>query len=61
MENYKILKTLNNSGHFVNDSEGIPMEWDTFDEAKKIADMFQSNTLHGYTYTVIHNNFNNDK
>ena len=58
--NYKILKTIGTSGHLVNDSEGIPMEWETYDEAKKIADLFQSNTVHGYTYIVIHPNTHNN-
>ena len=57
---YKVLKTKNNSGHFVNDSEGIPMEWDTYEKAKFIADLFQSNTVHGYTYIVVHPNGNLD-
>ena len=52
--NYRILKTKEGDGCFVNDSEGISMEWETYDQAKKIADLFQSNTVHGYTYIVIH-------
>lgn len=54
--NYKVLKTKNGSGHLVNDSEGIPMEWETYEKAKAVADLFQSNTVHGYTYIVIHPN-----
>lgn len=54
--NYRILKMLGASGHLVNDTEGIAVEWETYDEAKKIADLFQSNTAHGYTYIVIHPN-----
>ena len=57
---YKVLKTQNGSGHFVNDSEGIPMEWDTYEKAKAIADLFQANTVHGYTYIVVHPNGNLD-
>jgi tyrosine-protein phosphatase YwqE len=57
---FKVLKTLNGSGHLVNDSEGIPMEWDTYEQAKVIADLFQSNTVHGYTYIVVHPNGNLD-
>jgi tyrosine-protein phosphatase YwqE len=57
---FKVLKTLNGSGHLVNDSEGIPMEWDTYEQAKVVADLFQSNTVHGYTYIVVHPNGNLD-
>lgn len=57
---YKVLKTKNGSGHFVNDSEGIPVEWDSYEKAKVIADLFQSNTLHGYTYIVTHPNGSSD-
>jgi hypothetical protein len=53
---YRILKTKSGSGHLVNDSEGIPVEWETYEEAKVIADLFQSNTLHNYTYIVVHPN-----
>ena len=51
--NYRILKMQGTFGHLVNDTEGIAMEWETYDDAKKIADLFQSNTLHGYTYIII--------
>ena len=57
---FKVLKTLNGSGHLVNDSEGIPMEWDTYEQAKAVADLFQANTVHGYTYIVVHPNGNLD-
>jgi hypothetical protein len=57
---FKVLKNLNGSGHLVNDSEGIPMEWETYEQAKAIADLFQSNTVHGYTYIVVHPNGNLD-
>lgn len=59
---YKVLKTQNSSGHFVNDSEGIMIEWETYEEAKAfcqakaIAELFQANTIHGYTYIVVHPN-----
>ena len=57
---YKVLKTQNGSGHFVNDSEGIAMEWDTYEQAKSVAELFQANTAHGYTYIVVHPNGNLD-
>lgn len=57
---YKVLKTQNSSGHFVNDSEGIIIEWETYEEAKAIAELFQANTIHGYTYIVVHPNGNLD-
>jgi tyrosine-protein phosphatase YwqE len=53
---YKVLKTQNASGHFVNDSEGIVMEWDTYEQAKAVAELFQANTIHGYTYIIVHPN-----
>ena len=36
----------------VNDSEGIPMEFDTFESAEKIAKLFETNSLSGNKYTV---------
>ena len=36
----------------VNDSEGIPMEFETYDSAEKIAKLFESNSLMGNKYTV---------
>lgn len=36
----------------VNDSEGIPMEFDTFEQAEKIAKLFESNSLSGNKYCV---------
>lgn len=36
----------------VNDSEGIPMEFETFEQAEKIAILFESNSLLGNKYTV---------
>jgi hypothetical protein len=61
---YKILKSKNGKGHFINDSEGIPMEWDTLEEVQLVADLyekaqkitedFQSSNLRGYTYIVVY-------
>ena len=58
---YKVLKTLDKPDtikkyHLVNDSEGIAVEWDTYEGAKYIADLFQTNSINGYTYIVIHPN-----
>ncbi len=36
----------------VNDSEGIPMEFDTLEGAEKIAKLFETNSLTGNKYTV---------
>jgi hypothetical protein len=36
----------------VNDSEGIPMEFDTLESAEKIAKLFETNSLTGNKYTV---------
>jgi hypothetical protein len=36
----------------VNDSEGIAMEFETFDEAQKIASLFESNSTQGNKYYV---------
>ena len=52
-EKYKVLKTKNNYSCYVNDSEGIVMEWDTYEAAKKIAEMFECNSVGGYKYVVI--------
>lgn len=51
---YVILKQSPNSKHIVivNDSEGIPMEFDTHEEALKIAELFQANTTHNSTYEI---------
>ena len=55
---YVILKQSPDSKHvvLVNDPEGIPMEFDTYEAAEKIAELFQANTVHGYTYIVVHPN-----
>jgi hypothetical protein len=34
----------------VNDSEGIAMEFETFDDAQKIATLFESNSTQGNKY-----------
>ena len=51
---YVVLKYSNDNKHvvIVNDTEGIPMEWDTYEEAKQVADLFQANTTHNSTYEV---------
>jgi antirestriction protein len=51
---YMILKKSKDNKHviIVNDAEGIPMEWDTYKEAKKIAELFQANTTHNSTYEI---------
>ena len=36
----------------VNDSEGIAMEFETFDDAQKIASLFDSNSTQGNKYYV---------
>ena len=37
----------------VNDSEGIPMEWDSRQEAESTADLFQANSNHNCSYKVV--------
>jgi hypothetical protein len=37
----------------VNDSEGIPMEWDSRQEAESMAQLFQANSNHNCTYKVV--------
>lgn len=51
---YIILKNSPDKKHvvIVNDSEGIPMEFDTYEGAKKLADLFQANSTHNSTYEV---------
>jgi hypothetical protein len=58
MKKYKILKYQETQsgtivGHYVNDSEGIAVEWDSREEAERIAVLFQTNSVHGYIYKVI--------
>ena len=58
MKKYKILKYQESHsgtivGHYVNDSEGLPVEWDSKEEAQRIAELFQQNSTHGYFYKVI--------
>lgn len=36
----------------VNDSEGIAIEFDTFESAKKTAELFENNSLTGNKYIV---------
>lgn len=55
---FKILKYQETQsgtivGHYVNDSEGIAVEWDDREEAQRIAELFQTNSVHGYIYKVI--------
>jgi len=51
---YVILKHNPNNPHIiiVNDSEGIPMEWDDPNDAIKMAEIFQANSTHNCTYEV---------
>ena len=53
---YVIFKESNLIGKqvtiLVNDSEGIPMEFDTMESAQKIASLFESNSLTGNKYYV---------
>jgi hypothetical protein len=58
MKKYKILKYQETQsgtivGHYVNDSEGIAVEWNSREDAERIADLFQTNSVHGYIYKVI--------
>ena len=51
---YIILKKSQNIKHhiIVSDSEGIPIEWDNYDDAKYFAEIFQVNTTHNSIYKV---------
>jgi hypothetical protein len=53
---YVILKHANIQGIprtiIVNDSEGIPMEFESVDAATKLAELFQANTTSGNIYEV---------
>jgi len=53
---YVIFKHTNIQGTprtiIVNDSEGIPMEFDSLDYAQKLAELFQANTASGNVYEV---------
>jgi hypothetical protein len=57
MKKYKVLKYIesngNVAGHFVNDSEGIAMEWENFEDADKIAKLFEQNSQYGHIYKVV--------
>jgi hypothetical protein len=53
---YVIFKHTNIQGIprtiIVNDSEGIPMEFESVDAATKLAELFQANTTSGNIYEV---------
>lgn len=53
---FVVLKHTENNGEkktiIVNDSEGIPIEFVTFEEAEKVKELFQSNTTHNSIYEV---------
>ena len=55
---YVILKHTKIQGTprtiLVNDSEGIPMEFESADAALKLAEIFQANTASGNIYEVKH-------
>ena len=46
--------TINGSPRtiLVNDSEGIPMEFTTFESASKLAELFQANSTSGNIYEI---------
>jgi hypothetical protein len=50
---YRIQKNCNDIVYWVNDSEGIPMEFETQEEAEKLKDIFQINTTHNSKYEVV--------
>lgn len=57
-KNYKILKCQENQNgeveaHYVNDSEGIPIEWENREDAEVMVEKFQINSKDRYTYIVI--------
>ena len=53
---YVILKKTDYNGQkkvvLVNDSEGEPIEYSSFEAAQRIADLFQNNTTHDSVYEV---------
>ena len=53
---YVVLKHTELDGYkktvIVNDSEGEPIEFDTYEKAEEIAILFQSNTTHNSIYEV---------
>ena len=51
---YVILKKTRNVKHtfLVNDDEGVPMEFETKEEADKFAEIFRKNSVNGSVYTV---------
>jgi len=50
----KHTKSSDGSPHtvLINDSEGSPYEFDTEEQAQKVADVFQKNTTHNSKYEV---------
>jgi hypothetical protein len=51
---YKIVKVFSGGGQvFVNDSEGIAMEWDNPFDALEVAKKFQESSKHNSRYYVI--------
>jgi len=50
----KHTKTSDSKPHtvLINDSEGLPYEFDTEEQAQKVADVFQKNTTHNSKYEV---------
>ena len=53
---YVILKHTDWQGDkktvIVNDSEGEPIEFETFEQADKIRELFQNNTTHSSVYEI---------
>jgi hypothetical protein len=48
---YRILRKFDDSpGHLISDSEGIPMEWDTYEEAMELITKFGRE---GFVYSVV--------
>ena len=50
---FRIMKhTPDGRKVYVNDSEGIPMEWDLIEQAMLVAKVFGDSSTHGATYVV---------
>jgi len=51
---YVILKKVKNMKHtvLVNDSEGMPIEFENLEDAQKTAELFRANTTRDSIYTV---------
>jgi hypothetical protein len=53
---YVIIKETTYQGQklsiLVNDDEGVPYEFETFESANKIAKLFETNSMHQSKYTV---------